>query len=262
MEHAGAEERATTGHDTPEGQERLRLAAAKMSAAAMQGGSAEGTQVGSGAAGSGDTASPFHNLSAQTFLRLPESGGKARSASLSTAQDAAALKKSIAAAILSVRAGQSSAPGSLRVGVQGNIGARISPAFASQAGYAAPPSESLRAAASAMAKRAAARAPEVANALAAAAPAAEEGGVPGEGVPLGAPSTKGQLPTAAETHLAHRTEFQTRLRASVIQQAKLPGGQRRVTRPRRFGSHLFRRQASAANLPAAGDAIQGGHRTS
>ena len=183
----------------------------------MQGGSAEGTQVGSGAAGSGDTASPFHNLSAQTFLRLPESEGKARSASLSTAQDAAALKKSIAAAILSVRAGQSSAPGSLRVGVQGNIGARISPAFASQAGYSAPPSESLRAAASAMAKRAAARAPEVANALAAAAPAAEEGGVPGEGVPLGAPSTKGPLPTAAETHLAHRTEFQARLRALLTE---------------------------------------------
>ena len=68
MEHAGDGERATTGHDTPEGQERLRLAAAKMSAAAMQGGSAEGTQVGSGAAGPGDTASPFHSLSAQTFL--------------------------------------------------------------------------------------------------------------------------------------------------------------------------------------------------
>ena len=183
----------------------------------MQGGSAEGTQVGSGAAGSGDTASPFHNLSAQTFLRLPESEGKARSASLSMAQDAAALKKSIAAAILSVRAGQSSAPGSLRVGVQGNIGARISPAFASQAGYSAPPSESLRAAASAMAKRAAARAPEVADALAAAAPAAEEGGVPGEGVPLGAPSTKGPLPTAAETHLAHRTELQARLRALLTE---------------------------------------------
>ena len=303
---SGADERVIVGHDTPEGQERDRLAAVKASAAAVQSMDADATQ-GSKATGSssGDSVSPFQTSQAAGPTRLSELAGKARSVSFNKAQDAVALKMSIAAAAQSwprapqaVRCGgtpaleagswmsgeacgqelpresrvvvcgeppyskpadptyaeeqlraasedvsrgptvmapypppdavvptgphadepytssdchgtsgplahatgrrQSSAPGSLRVsGIH-----HASTSAVSMAGYVAPSTDTLRAVASAVANRAAARAPEVASALAAAAPAADNGGVHEEG----ALSTD-------DTPLSRRAAFQTRLQA-------------------------------------------------